>query len=182
MASGFANQIENRNFLSPIGFKFSIAKIPKVAFFSNSAKLPEIEAPTAKQATYTKHRPVPGDVLIYDIFKLRFLVDENLENYMSVHNWLIGLGFPDSPQQFKDLTTDEDGIRDLEQQFSDGSLYILNSNYRTQAIVKFRNLFPVNLTTLEFTATDTDINYLTAEVTFEYDIYDILASDGRTPL
>ena len=34
MARAFANQIENRNFLSPVGFKFTLAKEPKVTFFS----------------------------------------------------------------------------------------------------------------------------------------------------
>ena len=40
--SPFANQIGNRNFLSPVGFKFTLAKEPKVAFFCNSARIPEI--------------------------------------------------------------------------------------------------------------------------------------------
>jgi len=34
------------------------------------------------------------------------LVDEDMTNYMAVHNWLTGLGFPETPQDFIDLTTD----------------------------------------------------------------------------
>ena len=45
-----------------------------------------------------------------------------------------------------------------------------------------RDLFPVSLTSLDFEATDTDINYFTAQVSFKYTIYDILGPDGRTPL
>ena len=66
--------------------------------------------------------------------------------------------------------------------FSDASLYILNSNYRTTAIVKFSDLFPTTLTSLDFEATDTDINYFTAEASFKYTIYNILGPDNRTPL
>jgi len=179
--TSFANQIENRNFLSPIGFKFTLAKEPKVSFFSNSTRIPEINLGTAIQPTYLKDLDVPGDKLVYGDFSLRFLVDENLENYMAVHNWLTGLGYPETTQQFKDLVTNDD-VRDLKEQFSDGSLHILNSNYRDIAIVKFRDLFPINLTSLDFEATDTDINYFTAEVSFKYTIYNILAADGRTPL
>jgi hypothetical protein len=101
---------------------------------------------------------------------------------MSVHNWLTGLGFPETAQQFKDLTTNDDGVRDLSRQFSDGSLHILNSNFRDVAIVKFKDLFPISLTSLDFEATDTDINYFTAEVTFKYTVYNVLAADNRTPL
>jgi len=176
------NQIENRNFLSPIGFKFNITKTPKVNFFCNSARIPEITLGTAVQPTYLKDIDVPGDKLQYGDLSLRFLVDEELENYMALHNWLTGLGFPESAQEFKDLITDQDDQRDPLEAYSDGSLSILNSNYRNVAIVKFTNLFPVSLTSLDFEATDTDINYFTAEVLFKYTIYSILGPDGRTPL
>ncbi len=182
MASAFANQIQNRNFLSPVGFKFTISKEPKASFFCNSARIPDISLGTTLQPSYLKDLDVPGDKLTYGDFSLRFLVDENLENYMSIHNWLTGLGFPESTQQFKDLTVNNLGERDLNEQFSDGSLHILNSNYRDVAIVKFKDLFPVYLTSLDFQAGETDTNYFTAEATFKYTIYDILASDGRTPL
>lgn len=182
MASAFNKQIGNRNFLSPVGFKFTLAKEPKVDFFSNSARIPEISLGTATQPSYLKDVDIPGDKLSYGDFSLRFMVDEGLVNYMKIHNWMTGLGYPDSTQDFKDLTTNDNSIRDLNEQFSDGSLHILNSNFRDVAIVKFRDLFPVYLTSLEFETSDTDINYFTAEVTFKYTLYDIVAPDGRTPL
>ena len=173
MTRGFPKQIANRNFLAPVGFKFTLAKEPKVDFFSNSCRIPEISLGTALQPTYLKDIDVPGDKLTYGDFSFRFLVDENLENYMKIHNWLTGLGYPETTQQYKDLTTNEDGIRDSLEAFSDGNLHILNSNYRDIAIVKFNVLFPVFLTPLEFEATDTDINYFTAEVTFKYTVYNL---------
>ena len=182
MARAFANQIENRNFLSPVGFKFTLAKEPKVSFFSNAATIPDITLGTAVQPSYLKDIETPGDKLQYSDFTLRFLVDESLENYMKIHNWVTGLGYPETTEQYKKATTDEDGLRDLEYVFSDGSLHILNSNFNTTAIVKFAQLFPTNLTSLEFEASDTDINYFTAEVTFKYTVYNIVAADGRTPL
>ena len=120
--------------------------------------------------------------MTYGDFSLRFLVDENMENYMSVHNWLTGLGFPETAQEFRDLVTNNTGQRDLNEQFSDGSLHILNSNFRDVAIVRFKDLFPISLTSLEFESSDSDINYFTAEVTFKYTIYNVLAADNRTPL
>ena len=129
MSCNFPNQINNRNFLSPIGFKFTLAKEPKVAFFCNSARIPEITLGTAVQPSYLKDVDVPGDKLSFGDFSLRFLVDENMENYMAIHNWLSGLGYPESTKEFKDLITNDDGNSDFSQQFSDGSLHILNSNF-----------------------------------------------------
>ena len=179
MARAFDKQIDNRNFLSPVGFKFTLSKEPKVTFFSNSARIPEISLGTAVQPVYLKDIDIPGDKLSYGDFSLRFLVDENLENYMAVHNWLTGLGYPESTQDYRDLITNDDGILDEKGAFSDGSLHILNSNYRDVAIVKFKDLFPTYLTSLDFEATDTDVNYFTAEVTFKYTVYNILGTDGR---
>ena len=181
MASAFDGQIQNRNFLSPIGFKFTLSKEPKVAFFASSARIPEITLGTAIQSSYLKDLDVPGEKLTYGDFSLTFLVDENLENYMSIHNWLTGLGFPESPEDYKNLIT-KDNIVDEKNQFSDGSLHILNSNFNTNAIVKFSDLFPVSLSSLDFESNESDINYFTAEVTFKYTVYNILSSDGRTRL
>ena len=101
---------------------------------------------------------------------------------MKIHNWLTVLGYPETTEQYKKGTIDEDGIRDPNIVFSDGSLHILNSNYRDIAIVKFSELFPVNLTSLDFEADATDIQYFTAEATFKYTVYNIVEPDGRTPL
>ena len=182
MTNAFANQIQNRNFLSPLGFRFSLAKIPKVNFFCNSARIPEINLGIAVQPSYLKDIDVPGEKLTYGDLTIRFLVDENMENYMAVHNWLTGLGFPETPQDFKDLTTNTDNQRDLDEQFSDGNLYILNSNFRSIAAVKFVDLFPVSLTSLDFDATEPDVQYFTAEATFKYTVYNIVGTDLRTPL
>jgi hypothetical protein len=178
MATAFDKQIGNRNFLSPVGFKFTLAKEPKVAFFCNSLIIPEISLGTAIQPNYLKDIDVPGDKLTYGDFSLRFLIDENLENYMAIHNWLTGLGYPETTQQYKDFIV-EDNISSPLNAFSDGSVYILNSNYQTVSIVKFKDLFPIYLSSLEFEASDTDINYFTAEVTFKYTVYNILDKNGQ---
>ena len=182
MADPFVNQIQNRNFLAPVGFKFTLAKYPKVDFFSNSARIPELSLGTAVQPSYLKDIDIPGEKLTFGDLTIRFLVDENMKNYMSVHNWLKGIGFPETPQQFADQTTNSDGVRDEKEVFSDGSLHILNSNFQDVAIVKFSDLFPVALTSLEFDATETDINYFTAEVSMRYTVYNIFDKDGRTRL
>lgn len=179
MASAFSNQITNRNFLSPVGFKFNLAKYPKISFFCNSSRLPEIVLGTAIQTSYLKDLDLPGEKLSYGDLTLRFLVDENLENYMAVHNWLTGLGFPETAQQFKTQITNKDGLRDYKEQYSDGTLSILNSNYKPVANVKFKDLFPTSLTSLEFDSSITDIQYFTAEATFKYTVYNIIDSYGE---
>ena len=180
--NAFASQIQNRNFLSPVGFKFTLTKEPKAAFFCNSARIPEITLGTEIQPTYLKDLDIPGNKILYQDLSIKFLVDESMQNYMAIHNWITGLGFPETTQQYKDPTTNDEGLRDSKEAFSDGSLYILNSNYNTTAIVKFKDLFPISLSSLEFNSTATDVQYFTADVSFKYTVYNILGADGRTPL
>jgi hypothetical protein len=180
--SPFRNQIQNRNFLSPTGFLFNLAKEPKVSFFCTSARIPEISLQTTIQPSYLKDIDVPGEKLIYGDLNLRFLVDEDMSNYMAVHNWLTGLGFPETTQDFVRLTTNSEGSVDLKEQFSDGSLVIQNSNYRLNSIVRFKDLFPVSLSSLEFDTGASDIQYFTADATFKYTVYNIVDDDGRTRL
>ena len=123
-----------------------------------------------------KNIDVPGERLTYGDLTLRFLVDENMENYISVYNWLTGLGFPETTKEFADLIKDKDGQRDPKEAFCDGTLRILNSNYREVAKVKFNDLFPTSLTSLDFDATNTDVQYFTAEATFKYTVYKIESS------
>ena len=182
-ANPYSNQIQNRNFLSPIGFKFALGKAPKVDFFCTNSRIPELSLGLANQPTYLKNIDIPGEKLTFGDLTLRFLVDENMENYMAVHNWLTGLGYPESTQDYVDLVkpVTAEPREDLNQ-FSDGKLHILNSNFQDVAIVKFNDLFPVGLTSLEFDATETDINYFTAEVVMRYTVYSIFDKDGRTRL
>jgi hypothetical protein len=179
MASAFSNQIQNRNFLSPVGFRFTLARYPKVSFFCNSAKIPELNLGVAKQPTYLKMIDVPGETLVFGDLVLKFLVDESMENYMIIHNWITALGGSGSLKEYADLITNGDGIEDGKRAFSDGTLRVLNSNYKDVALVRFLDLFPVSITSLEFDSTSTDVQYFTAEVSFKYTIYDILGTDNK---
>lgn len=169
----FDRQIQNRNYLANVGFNFTLARFPKVDFFSNTANLPGLTLGTVNAPNYLKELPLAGDRLVFEDFSLQFIVDEKMENYLAVHNWMRGLGFPNSIQDFKDLVTDEDGVQDMDRQYSDGTLLVLNNQFNNIARVKFNGLFPYTLSGLQFDATDTDYTSITATVTFKYTIYNI---------
>ena len=175
--AGRSSQIENRNFLAPTGFKFNLKRSPKVAFFCNQANIPDLNLGIAIQPNYLRDIPTPGDKIDFGDLTLRFLVDENLENFMEIQNWIRGLGYPESVQEFRDLESSgliQGGyVKDRQNIYSDGTLQILSSNLVAKFNVNFKDLFPYSLTTLTFDATDTDIQYFTADVSFKYTSYNI---------
>ena len=120
----------------------------------------------------------PGVKLEFGELPIQFIVDEDMVNYALIYNWMNGLGFPESCQQFLDWTT-ADGVEDLQLQYSDATLTILDSNYNPAAMVKFWDIFPTALSSLDFDATATDIMYLTANVTFSFTYMQLLDKNGN---
>ena len=175
--------IGNRNFLSPVGFKFSLKRSPGVAYFCNEANIPDMSLSIAEQPTYLRDLPVPGDKIDFGDLSLRFMVDENLTNYMEIQNWIRGLGYPEAISQYAKLEEKAYIQQTFGQKrqdiYSDGTLQILSNNLVPNFQVLFDDLFPYSLSTVTFDATDTDIEYFTADVSFKYTIYSITDLSGK---
>ena len=187
------------DYASPTQFRFSLIKSPKVEFFCTSINIPGITLGEAEIATPLKNIPIPGDKLSYEKLNLTFLVDENLENYREMHGWLTGLGFPDNHSQFRNLVsggtdrfpqsvergystepgkakpaTPEGSI------YSDGTVTILSSKNQPVLEVRFSNLYPISLTSLQYNQQATDVDYLTADVSFSYLKYEFASVNAST--
>ena len=124
-----------------------------------------------------------GDKLEFQDFTLRFLVDENHENYMEIQNWMRGLGFPESLQEIYDLQEVNTKFENLPKSqmniYSDGTLVVYNSNQNYNFQVSFKSLFPISLSALDFDSTTADNEYFTADVTFKYLMYNIVDKNGN---
>ena len=105
--NALARQPTELDYADPTKFKFSITKLPKVEFFTTAANLPGINLGEAVLPTHFKQVPVMGDDLTFDNLEITFLVDEKLENYRELHQWLVGIGFPKSRTQFSSFKKDE---------------------------------------------------------------------------
>ena len=163
MAAEWLNeQPRNRNFLTPVGFRLDLEIFDGVDFFCQSASIPELSAPFAEVPTPYRNVPIvsSGGTNFGDLV-LRFIVDEDLVNYKSVHDWIRKYTLADGRSDEADL-------------YSSARLFILTSHSNSSHYVEFNNIFPVNLTGIPFDATVSDIDYLTAEVVFKYESYNII--------
>ena len=175
------NQIQNRNYLAPTGFQFNVSRAPKVTYFGNQVNIPSLTLGIANQPSYLKDIPRPGEKIDFEDLTLTFLVDEDLTNYMEIQNWIRGIGFPESLDQIYDFQQDDTLTvmnKALKNQginlYSDGSLLILNNVNLPKFKVTFDGMFPYYLSTLTFDATQSDLEYFTAQVSFKYNIYNIV--------
>ena len=186
------------DYASPTQFKFSILKLPKVEYFCTSVNIPGIELSGASQATSLKDIPIPGNKLTYEPLQMRFIVDENLENFQEIHGWLVGLGYPRDHTEFQNLLAsgtdrfpgrgtavktepgkDRNATADTGGTYSDATLTVLTSKNNAQLEVRFRDVYPTGLSGLQYDQQAQDVDYLTATVSFNYLVYDF-ASVGSS--
>ena len=151
--SALQGQPTNTSFLSPIGFKFQLNNFPEVNYFCQSATLPGISISSISVPTPLKTIDIAGDEVNFEELSIKFIVDENMKNWLSIYDWIVGLGFPTKEGQAKykklavasELTTD-------------ATLTVLTSNMNPQINFRFKDCFPLSLSSIAFDSSGTDID------------------------
>jgi len=177
-------------------FKVYIPIFPLVEWFVVSCNVPGITMGQGVVPTPLVDYPIVGEKLTYDQFSMTFLVDEKLENFMELHNWLINMAPPQNTNQFMARTSEyvlptgqntkfypagnddsqtATGSTSDRQLYCDITLFILSSKNNPVATVVMRDAFPVSLSSLDYSQQDTDTNYVQCNVTFVYPFYTIQA-------
>lgn len=179
--STLTDQPTNPNFLSPLGFKFTINKTPNVNYYVQAANIPSITLGSPDIQNPFVRIPTAGDQLVFGELNLSFKVDEDMKNYMEIYNWLVGMGFPDSFTQYEGIASQKAGpisgkINPLTGAgvYSDATLTVLSSAMNPIHQVNYIDCFPVMISDLNFESTDGDVNYLTCETTFRYRKFEII--------
>lgn len=175
--NSYKRQPTKLDYASPTQFKFNILKLPTVEYFCTAVNIPGITLSVIQQQNPLKDIPVPGEKLTYADLTMTFMVDENLTNYQEIHGWLTGLGFPRDHSQFSNLIKSgsdrfPSGSSNTGSTLSDATLLILTNKNNPITEVRFSDLFPVALSGLSYSQQVTDVQYLTADVTFKYKIYE----------
>ena len=174
------------DYADPTKFKFQISKLPRVEFNSIQANIPGITLTEINQPTRLMPIRIPGNDMTFEDLTVTFIVDEDLTNYRSVHDWMAGLAQMDSDDKYRALITDGGDRMPLSQQnnsqdagrvtsatndgaiFSDAKLIILSARNIPIVELSFEDTYPKALSALEYNQNATDIEYLQATVTLGY--------------
>ena len=179
-------QPTNLDFASPSQFRFTLLKVPNVEYFVTGVNLPGVSF-SGDATINTRFTSVHfmGDSMEFEDLEVTFLVNEALENYREIHDWMVGIGFPKDNQQYIDAIGSEQNMTPIASKvdnakatgkpsvlMSDATLTILTNKNNPNLRVNFKNCFPTSLSGLSYTTQGTDTEQLTASVTFKYDIYE----------
>lgn len=157
-------------FLSPLKFKFQVKKLPVFGEYVQSVDFPGISV----SATEGFKNPfqtvfVPGEHAKFETLRVTFKLDEDLDNYREIFDWLEGLGKPSNYDQYRVLAEAEPGTGEGPQ--VDATLSILNSRDQPSIQFMFEDLAPISLSGFKLAYTMENTEYITAEVEFQYTLY-----------
>ena len=96
------NQPANLNLLSGVAFRFTLNDVPNVTFFCQNAQIPGVSLGEVSIQNPLATIYKAGD-MVFEPLAIRFVIDEDLQNYMEIFNWIKGLGHPGDFQEYRDF-------------------------------------------------------------------------------
>ena len=145
-------QPKNMNPLTDVQFKFEIAALPNTSFFIQGVNIPGIslEAQSIglpQVSSVSRHT----GIISYEQLTVSFLIDEYLQNWMEVFNWM----------------TDDTN------KYTSAVLTILSSSMNPTMEAHFKEIFPTSLSEVAFDSSTADPTYAVASVSFNYTEFNI---------
>jgi hypothetical protein len=179
----YANSLPTTyDYLRPNAFRFSVKDIPNVSFTCQSANLPQLALGFAVQPTPFTDIPRIGDKLDFGSFTIRFLISEDMSNYLELYNWLVALGFPKDYTQFDALIKNRPSRFPFKVNqrgesevlaYSDATLTILDSTNTPKVNIIYKDIFPISLEGLDFDIASAGVEYFTAIASFKYTLFEV---------
>lgn len=155
------------NLMGANNFHFEAQELPKVSLFTQVFNMPGVNLGRAVVPTSLVDYDVAGDKMVFEDLTISFLVDEYMESYIEIFNWMSALGFPESTDQFKRLKKDETPYTE----YSDILLTITTNKFNPIVKVNFVDCFPTDLAQLQLSTTDPTTTPIVCDVTFDYSYY-----------
>jgi hypothetical protein len=169
-------------------WRLAFNRLPKTTWFCTAANIPGITLGEAQYATPMSDVILSGDKLTFETLNITFIVDEELQNYRELWDWIVGLGSPINHSQWETTLAKGDGAvrtfgtSDADPRtkstyeesnlYSDATLIVYSSKNQPKVNVQFKNMFPTSLSSLEYSQEPTDVEYFKASATFRYLYYE----------
>lgn len=162
--------------VGPHSYVMSFQKFPDFSFLLQEVNLPPLSLGVASFNTSVNDVPVPGEALEFQPLKASFIVDEKFKNYFSIHEWLVGMGFPVDHGMYRNLLANSKALNnapltELANGYTDGTLIILGNNNLPIMEVTFVDCFPTYLSGIEFSSNGIDAGPITASIEISYAHY-----------
>ena len=160
-----ALQPATHNVLTNNKFRFVLTRCPTMTYFCQRANIPSLSFGTSIQSNPTGISiRRPGTSFVYEDLQIGFAVDENMKNWLEIHDWIrdLGISYDSATEVLREA-----------QKVCSAYVLILNSQYRPILTVKYKNVYPTFLSGIDFDSSVTDSDTVIATATFAYTHYEV---------
>jgi len=158
-------------YLAPTGFKIALDRknYPNVQFFAQQVLHPAMDM-TTTEIPYRRVGSIvtPGDTLSFGSVTMDVLMDENMNVYQEIYDWMRRL----VEQQHKANTGRMFSGEDDLSSYCDITVSVLTSHNNISRTIKYTNALPTSLGDITFAATQ-DGQYITFPATFRFDYFEL---------
>jgi len=157
----------NKSFLSNNKYQFVIERLPNLVFFLQSITLPSISLGTVVTANPMVQLVTPSNLLSFGTLSINYILDENMQSWFEIYNWMVNLGNPESSDKIGNLTPVPGKLNSIT---SDASLLVKTNSNNANIKFTFFDIFPTDLGEVTFISSEGQ-DFLTSTITFSYTHY-----------
>lgn len=163
-----SSAINNINYLQPNLFKLIVDRknYTNLEFFAQSISHPTVDAAPAELPVQRVTRiNLPADKLTYGELVANVIIDENMNSYVEMHNWISRM----VQENYKDPLARDADLPPIE---ADITVHMLSSHNNTIRTIKYLDCMPISLGGVELETQNAE-GYITYPVVFRFTYFEI---------
>ncbi len=159
---------QNTNPLQPSKFLLTFNRAGAVPYFCQQVNIPGMSMGSAPFNTPTLDISYPGHKLSFNSLNVTYIVDEELTAWKNMYDWFLALAHPNMDER-KRLLELQGG-----KTTSDATLTVLSALNNPIARIQFWNVFPTDMSDINFDTTQSADTIIYSTVTFNFNYYEVL--------
>jgi hypothetical protein len=171
-----ATLTNNLNYLQPTSFKLVLDRqnYPNLEFFCQNVTHPgmllsAVEVPFRKVAGV----PFAGDTLTFNELSANIILDEDMQGYKEMYNWLRRILDTNQESPLNRSTT-------VAPTYADITLHILSSHNNSTMQIRYLECVPTTLGDIQFESTSAGTDFITFSASFRFNYFELLEVDSTT--
>ena len=162
---------QNTNTIQPTKYLLVFDRIPNAQYFCQTVNIPGVSTGSAVYNTPVYDINVASNKMAYNLFTIKFLIDEQVQSWQDLYNWFLSYASPQGFDQRNALTRIQNAKKNQGYltSYSDATLNVLSGLNNPLVRVHFTNMFPVSLGDINFDTTESADTILTADATFMFE-------------
>jgi len=171
---------DNLSYLAPTQFELIVKKLPNTKYFATGVNIPSVNIGESLQPTRLgANIKLPGDKINYGELTITFIVDENMENWTEMFNWMEGITASTDTEKYRLLTGASqspkyDGSGDPEEMYSDMTIVVTTAANNPNRYIRIQDAYPSTLGEITMDTTVAGgLSYVTCTATFFFTNFEI---------